>query len=521
MTRTPDAPPKLFWQGLLALAVLKLLLHYYSHDLYGLHRDEYLYLAEGDHLAWGYLEVPPMIAVLGKIARSLLGDTILAVRFFPALVGAGSIFLVGAIARDFGGRKQAQLVAAAAFLVSPAYLGSNNLFQPVSFNQFCWLLSAFLVVKIIKHQQPKYWYLLGVVAGLGFLTKYSIVFFLLALAIAFVISQQRKMLRSPHPYLAVGLALLIASPNLYWQYSYDWPVIRHMEELARTQLVHMTPADFLLPQLVFHWSGLLVWGLGLWALFRWPQLRPYRLLGWAFFITLAILLLLSGKAYYTIGAYGMLFAAGGLVWERWLGHYAWTIIPVMLLFNAPIIPYGLPLMPVEQMKDYCAYMKDNYGLDMPLRWEDGVIRALPQDFADMHGWDELPAKVARFYHSLSPAEQQKTMLYADNYGQAGVLNFHREKYNLPECYSFSSSFTMWIPEEVDFEYQLQVYDEWHPTSDYFAEMIFVDSIDSPVARDPGYIFYKTAPKVDVRAAWREIVKEEKMADGIWREPKPE
>lgn len=517
MTDVQRTPPRLFWQGLLALAIVKLALHYYSHDFYGLHRDEYLYLAEGDHLAWGYLEVPPMIAVLGKLARGLLGDTIFAVRFFPALVGAVSIFLVGAMTRDFGGRKQAQLIAGGAFLLSPAYLGSNNLFQPVSFNQFCWLLSAFLVVRIIKYQRPTYWYALGIVAGLGFLTKYSIVFFLLALAAAFLLSKERKQLLSPHPYLAVGLALLIASPNLYWQYSYDWPVIRHMDELARTQLVYMTPTDFLLPQLMFHWSGTLVWAAGLWALLRVKQLAPYRLLGWAFLLTLGILLLLSGKAYYTIGAYGMLLAAGGVMWERWLGRFAWTLLPAMLVLNAPIIPYGLPLMSVEKMQAYCSYFKDHYGLTGPLRWEDGVIRTLPQDFADMHGWEELPAKVATFYHSLTPEQQSKTMLYADNYGQAGVLNFHREEYGLPECLSFSSSFTMWIPQEVDFDHQLQVYDEWHPTSEFFNEMIFVDSIAHPLARDPGYIFFKTQATMDVRAVWREIVKEEKMADGIWRE----
>jgi len=517
MTDAQRTTPKLFWQGLLALAILKLVLHYYSHDLYGLHRDEYLYLAEGDHLAWGYLEVPPMIAVLGKLARGVLGDTIFAVRFFPALVGGVSIFLVGMMARDFGGRKQAQLIAGAAFLFSPAYLGSNNLFQPVSFNQFCWLLSAFLVVRIIKYQRPGSWYVLGVVAGLGFLTKYSIVFFLLALAAAFLISKERKQLLSPHPYLAVGLALLIASPNLYWQYSYDWPIIRHMEELARTQLVYMTPADFLVPQLIFHWSGVLVWGVGLWALLREKELAPYRLLAWAFLFTLTILLLLSGKAYYTIGAYGMLLAAGGVVWERWLGRFAWTLLPAMLILNAPIIPYGLPLMPVEKMQAYSTYFKDNYGLTTPLRWEDGVVRSLPQDFADMHGWDELPAKVATFYHSLTPEQQSKTMLYADNYGQAGVLNFHRKEYGLPECLSFSSSFTMWIPQEVDFDHQLQVYDEWHPTSEFFAKMIFIDSIEHPLARDPGYIFFKTDATMDVRAVWKEIVKEEKMADGIWRE----
>ncbi|MEM9261708.1 MAG: hypothetical protein AAGA62_18855, partial [Bacteroidota bacterium] len=324
----------------------------------------------------------------------------------------------------------------------------------------------------------------------------------------------REHLRTRHPYLGLALALLVASPNLYWQYSLDWPVIRHMEELSRTQLVNMTAADFLIPQFLFHWTGLFVWGAGLWALLRWEQLRPYRFLAWAWVGTLILLLLLSGKAYYTIGAFSALLAAGAVAWEKWLKHRTWVLLPCMLFFNAFIIPFGMPTMPVEQMQAYSRYMRDNYQLTPPLRWEDGVVRDLPQDFADMHGWQELPAKVATFYHSLPPEEKAQCLLYGGNYGQAGVLNFHRQDHDLPECYSFSSSFTMWVPEEVSFQSQIQIDDRWQSSSDYFEEVIFIDSIDYPLARDPGYIFYKRGAKTDLSAAWKQIVREQKRADGL-------
>ena len=510
--------PPLFWKDLLLLAIAKLLIHLHAHNIYGLHRDEYLYIAEGDHLGWGYLEVPPMIAVLAKIATGVFGNTVFAVRLFPMLIGALSIFLVGMMVREFGGKRMAQLVAGAAFLLSPAYLGSNNLFQPVSFNQFCWLLSAYWVVRIINTEQPRYWYFLGITAGLGFLTKYSIVFFLLALAGGFLLTPERKLLRSRHPYQAVGLALLIAAPNLYWQYSYDWPVIRHMSDLAKTQLVHMTPTDFLIPQFLFHWSGTLVWLAGVWGLFRVAQLRSFRVLGWAYVLVLLLLLGLSGKAYYTIGAYAMLLAAGGVVWEQWLKQRAWVLVPVLLLFNAGIIPYGIPLMSVEKMEQYCAYMLENFGVSPPLRWEDGQIRSIPQDFADMHGWDELPQKVAEFYHDLPEEIQEKTLLYGGSYGHAGVLNFYREQYDLPECHSYSSSFIMWAPEDLDFDfqYQIQLDDRWQESSDYFQEVRFVDSIRHPLARDPGYIFFKTGAKEDLLPVWKEIVIERKKANGVYR-----
>ncbi len=512
-----DQRPQLYWQGLLAIVAAKLLVHTYAHNIYGLHRDEYLYIAEGDHLSWGYLEVPPMIAVLGKLATTILGNNPFAVRFLPMLIGAISIYLIGMMVCEMGGKRWAQLLAAGAFLFSPAYLGSNNLFQPVSFNQFCWLLSAYWVVRIIRTEEPRYWYYLGITAGLGFLTKYSIVFFLLSLAGAFFLTPERRMLRSKHPYLAVGLALLIAAPNLYWQHAYDWPVLRHMQELARTQLVYMTPADFLLPQFLFHWSGVLVWIVGLWGLMRIPVLKKFRVLGWAYVLVLLLLLALSGKAYYTLGAYAMLIAAGAVVWEQWLGKRALLLLPIILVLNAGIIPYGLPLMSVEKMEQYCAYMKDTYGVSGPLRWEDGQERSIPQDFSDMHGWQELPGKVAAFYHSLPDSVRNKTLLYGGSYGHAGVLNFYREKYDLPECYSFNSSFVMWVPEDLKFEYQIQLDDRWQDGSPYFEEVRLVDTIEHPLARDPGYIFWKNGAKEDLSPVWKEIVIEQKRENGIYRE----
>lgn len=505
---------KLHWRSLSILAIIKLVLHLLGQRSYGLHRDEYLYLAEGDHLAWGFLEVPPLTPALGKLARIFLGDTMFAVRLLPALVGVASIFIIAEIVRILGGKKQAQLVAAGTYLFSPAFLGSNNLFQPVSFNQFAWLLTAFFMVKIIRYQQARHWFAFGVVAGLGFLAKYSIVFFLLSVGVAFLFSVQRKQLNTPYPYMALGIALTIAAPNLLWQYGYDWPVVRHMEELATTQLTNVGSWDFIIPQFVFHGAGLWIWGAGLWVLFRWPELRPYRLLAWAFIILLVLLYALSGKDYYTIGAYSMLFAAGGIAWERWLGDRAWWWIPAMLFLNAPMIPYGLPILPPEKMIAHGQFMKETFGLEFPLRWEDGQVRELPQDYADMLGWEELPAKVAQLYHSLSPADQAGCLLYAGNYGQAGVINFYREQYDLPECYSFNSSFTMWLKEDMQITCQIQVDDNWQSTSESFAKVAIVDSIGHPLARDPGYIFLKTQPLTDLRPVWREIVIEQKRSDGL-------
>lgn len=504
-------PPKIHWNILLPLAVVKLFTHFLTNTNYGLHRDEYLYIAESDHLSWGYMEVPPMIALLGKVATTLMGNNVFAVRFFPALVGAISIILLGMMVRDMGGRKYAQLIAGGAFLLSPAFLGSNTLFQPVSFNQFCWLLSAFFVVKILRYGQPKYWYYLGIVAGLGFLTKYSIVFFFVGLIGGFLLTPHRKVFATKYPYIALAIGLLIASPNLWWQFQYDWPVVRHMEDLAASQLVNVRVMDFIIPQFLFHFGGVLIWVAGLYYFF---QSKTWRVLGWAYLIVVLLLLALSGKDYYTIGAYSMLFAGGGIFWEQKLGQKSWLILIPIFLINLIALPFSLPILPVDKMQQYCIFMKNNLKIEAPMRWEDGVVRDLTQDYADMHGWEEIPEKVAKIYHSLTPEQQKKCMIYGGHYGQAGVINFYRKKYDLPEAYSFNSSFVMWLPEDLDFEYQIQVDDNKQTSSSFFKNIELRDSIENEYARDPGWIYFKSGAKGDLKPVWKELVLERKREAGI-------
>ena len=505
---------RVYWSIAIGLAVIKLLVHFLTNTNYGLHRDEYLYLAEGDHLAWGYMEVPPLIAVIGNVARFIFGETVFGVRFFPALIGAITIVLLCIMVKELGGKKWAQLIAGTTFLVSPAFLGSNTLFQPVSFNQFFWLLSAFFVVKIIKYNQPKYWYFLGITAGIGFLNKYSILFFYAALLIGFLLSPKRKVLLTVHPYIAAGIALVIALPNILWQIDLDLPVVRHMTDLAATQLVNVSYLGFLIPQFIFHLAGGLIWVGGLYYLFTSKKLSDYRLLGITYFCIIGILLSLSGKDYYSIGAYTMLFAFGGIAWEQWLGNKSWVLVLGMVIVNVSVLPYGLPILPIEKMERYASFMKNNFGLEVPLEWEDGTVRSIPQDYADMHGWEEIPEKVAKLYHSLSNSEKQSCIILCGHYGQAGVLNFYRKKFNLPEAYSFNSSFVSWLPEDIQFDRLIQVDDNPQYESSFFNNVVLKDSIEHPYARDPGLIYYKFNPKVeDLASAWKNLVLEAKSEAG--------
>ncbi len=493
-------------------ALFKLLIHFFTNTNYGLHRDEFLYLAEGQHLAWGYMEVPPMIAFLAKIV-SLFGDSVFMVRLFPTLIGSLIVVLIGLLVKELGGKRWAITFACLAFILSPAFMRSNWLFQPVSFNQFFWFLSAFWLIRLIKSENPKYWYYLGITAGLGFLTKYSIIFFFTALIIAFILSPHRKWFKTKYPYLALGLAFLIALPNLFWQYQHNFPVMEHMRELSETQLVNIEIFGFIFAQFINHWSAILVWLPGLIFLLFSPKFITFRFIGIAFVVLQLLILTLGGKAYYTLGAYPMLFVFGGVGLEMFLKRKIFKIATVtaMLFFVLGILPLSLPLLPMQKMVSYCEYLINEIGLSGPMRWEDGIVRPLPQDYADMNGWEELAQKVSKLYLQLSEEEKSQCNILGANYGEAGALNYYRRKYNLPEAYSRNSSFVMWAPEDIQFNNQIMVIDELQDGSDWFETMILVDSIENPLARDEGYIYYRTNPKTDVEAAWKEYILERKAA----------
>ena len=204
------------------------MLHFLTNTNYELHRDAYLYLALGDHLDFGYWSVPPMIAVLGKLTRFLFGDSVFAIRLFPALIGAISVVIIGMIVRNLGGKKWAILIACTAYIFSLAFLRSNTLLQPVAFNQFYWLLISLFIVKLVQTKNPKYWLHLGVIYGLAFLNKYSIAFLVVAFFIALVLTRDRHLFRSKYFLVGASLAFLIILPNLVWQYNHNFPVVKRM-----------------------------------------------------------------------------------------------------------------------------------------------------------------------------------------------------------------------------------------------------------------------------------------------------
>jgi len=493
---------------LLFFALFKLGLHLFANTRYGFHRDEYLYLAQGKHLAWGYIEVPPFIGWLAGLAW-LGGAELWLVRLFPTLVGVVTVLLIGWTVRRLGGPVWAQALAMMGPLIAPALLRAHMLFQPVAFNQLWWLVAAVLVVQLIRTQQAAYWYGLGAAAGLGMLTKYSIAFWLFGLIGGLALSPQRKRwLFSPHPYLAVWVALFLWLPNLWWQVQHRWPVLAHMEELRRTQLVNVEAAGFLVGQALMLFAASLIALPGLWYLLFSRPARPYRPLGIAFLIMLAVLTALSGKVYYSLGGYLILFVFGGLALNQWLPSPRWKglFAAALVAFSLVVLPYALPVLPLNKMVDYGAFMRKHFGLSGPLVWEDGRLYDLPQDYADMCGWEEMAEKVGRLYQSLPEAVQDSCSIFGGSYGHAGALNYYGAEWGIPKAQSFNGSFVLWLPQRVNFTCQIIVEDrKYDSPQPYFQYESLVDSVRHPFARDPGYIYLRRHPRVNVDSAWHSLV----------------
>jgi len=472
----------------ITLAVIKFFLPFIlQHSMYELHRDEMLYLEQGNHLSWGFMEVPPLLSIFAKLAL-LFGGNFFWIKFWPSLIGGITVFIVCKIAAEMGGKFFAQFMAGLC-LIAGAYMRVHFLFQPNFLEIFFWTVSAYHVVRYTNTKHVQYVYFLALTIALGWLSKYSIAFFAACIAAGLLLTSNRKLFTSKHLYLAALLALVIILPNLWWQYDHKWPVIHHMKELRETQLQFINPFDFLINQVLMHLPYFFVWVGGLiWLLFSIAGKR-YRMLAWMYITVIVLLTATNGKDYYSLGAYPMLFAAGGVWLEQatavkryWLRHVSVAI--VFLLF-IPLIPLMLPVWKPEKLAAY--YIKTGFNKTGFLRWEDLQEHPLPQDFADMISWRELGDKVSKVYHSLPDSARDKTLIYCRNYALAGATKYYGK--DLPQVTSDNASFLFWMPDKYNIDHLLFVGRRIPEKDDIvfqqFEKYTVIDSVTTPFAREKG------------------------------------
>jgi len=431
------------------IAAIKLAVHLYADHNYGYFVDELYYIACARHLDWGYVDHPPMIALITKIAISLFGVSLPAIRLFPSLAGAAKVFLTGWTARELGGGRFAQALAALAALVAPGFLGMDAILSMNSFEPLLWTGCALVLIRMIKTGNSKLWVWFGVFAGLGLETKHSMLIFGAGLVLGLLFTPQRRLLFSSWIWIGGLLAFLIFLPNLLWNIQHHFPFLELQENIRRSgRNVDLTPLSFFGQEIVTLLPLTLpVWLAGLWHYLFTKEGEPYRALGWAWVFTAAVIVTLNPRVYYLWPAFPILMAAGGVRWEIRLASARWDWLkvsyPILMIALAIVAaPFAVPVLPAET---YIRYAKALH-FEQP-RIENHKLGPLPQIYADQFGWEEMVATVARAFNSLPPDVRAKTAIFGQNYGQAGAIDLFGEKYGLPKAICGHQNYYLWGPRD--------------------------------------------------------------------------
>ncbi|MGI8433090.1 MAG: ArnT family glycosyltransferase [Chthoniobacterales bacterium] len=429
-------------------AVSSLLIHFLTNSRYGYFRDELYFIACGRHLAFGYVDQPPLSLLLVRLSSLLGGDSLFALRFLPALAGTGTVVLTGLLARRLGGRNWAVALAGACSLGASVFLANTNFFSMNAFEPLFWLGCVYLLVRLIQGDSPRLWLGFGLLAGLGLENKHSMAFFGAGLAAGILLTPLRRHLAQKWIWLGALVTLLVALPNLLWEIRHDWATWELLRNVAQSNKnVILSPGQFLAQQvLLMNPATLPIWVGGLLWLFAARKGRPYLALGIGYLVTLAEFILLHGKVYYLAPAYPMLFAAGAVAYEDWCRERLTWVKPLLLAaivaLGAMLAPVVLPILPPAKL---LAYMQALH-ISVP-RTETSHTAALPQLFADQFGWPEMVESVARASHALPPDVQKHTAIFAQNYGEAGAIDFFGPRLGLPPAICGHQNYYLWGPRD--------------------------------------------------------------------------
>ncbi len=494
--------------------LLKFALQYLVvHTDFDLQRDEFLHLDQADHLALGYLSVPPVTSWISVLIRGL-GNGEFWVRFFPALIGVVTIWVVWDLVNKLGGSLFAQSLAAVALLCS-ALIRMNILFQPNSVDILCWTLVFYTLVRFFQTDNTKWLYFFALSFAFGFLNKYSILFLAMGLFPALLLTPNRVLFQKKHFYFALLLAAALVTPNLIWQWQNGFPVLTHMNLLSKTQLVNNSRSGFLIEQLLFFYPSIFIWISGLIALWISKRFKDFSFIPWTFLFTLGIFTFFQAKAYYAIGLYPILIGFGA-VWISGFIEMNWKrkLRPVLLLLPPALFLPALPLIHPFYSPKRIQENPPAYSLLGLNRWEDGKEHPIPQDFADMLGWSELAHLVDSAY--LMMPKERRTLIICDNYGQAGGINYYSEIPEL-EALTMNADYLYWfdLEEKVDHLILVREWDE--PITDrernFFEESREIGKITHPLAREKGTtVYFLKGAKADINEILKAEVAEEKK---VW------
>ena len=417
-----------------------------AHLGYGYFRDELYYLICGRHLAWGYVDHGPMVALQARVSEMVFGRSLAGLRLLSGLAGGLRVLLAGVLAWMLGGRRAAQGLAMICVFVAPAYLALDGYLSMNSWESVFWMTCLIALIQMVRSdgaETRKLWLLFGVSAGLGLLNKPSMTFFLVALLIALLVTPQRRLLWTPWAAAGIALMLAIVLPHLLWQVHNHWPTWEFLQNgKAHNKNVILGPLAFLNAQFVgLHPVNVLVWLPGLVWLLRQGR---WRWLGVMYVVFLAMMMAMHAKDYYVVPVYPILFAAGGVAWQTWRPKrqdrlFGFPILEgALVVTGAIILPMSTPVM---TPRTWIAYTDALHLRNQAGNTENEATSELPQFYADRFGWQEEVDQITRVYRSLSPEDQKRVTILCSNYGEASAVNFLG--HGLPVAISGQNNYWLW------------------------------------------------------------------------------
>jgi hypothetical protein len=490
------------------LCMFNVILHLLSIQFLEYHRDELLYFSLSNHLDFGYASVPPFISWMAYLVKSIFGFSLFSIRIIPALMSGVFVYLGARIAKELGGDFYAQVLTIIALICTPFGMRAFMLYQPVQFDVFFWTLIYYIILKYINTSQNKYLYWLGLAMGIAILNKYLVLLQLFSLILVLPFTRYRSLFSNPAFYYSLCLGLMIVSPNIYWQLTHETPLFTHMSALQNTQLQYLEKSEFLIGLGLIFFPSVVFAIIGLLYLSSQQRDKQLGLFSFSMMIVVLTLFYLNGKAYYAAGIFPFLIAAGAV----YLSHRIKTswlqvgVVAFLLALIAPLVPYGLPILPPKQLSAYFDFL-DEKGIDVGRIHEDRNKHPLPQDFADMLGWNDIAAYAKEAYDMVE--DKRACAIFGENYGIAGAVSLINERYGMPECLSFSGSFSYWIPKKFDPDITSLVYINDELGSDVealFEKIKIVGSIDDPLSRQYGVTIYLCQePRRSFNTFWSEVL----------------
>jgi len=495
----------LIFIGLINLVIHICFIHHFEY-----HRDELLYFSMSQHVDFGYATVPPLVAFLAFISKSVFGYSLYSVRFFPAIFSAILVYLTSLIAKELKGGNWSQIIAAFGIVGSSVLVSLFGSFTPIYLDVFFWTFTFYLVIKYINTQSDNYLIILGVCLGFAFLNKYSIVFLLVSLMVVLPFTTYKNIFTKRAFYYSMVLAFLIALPNIIWQVWHGFPVINHMKELHDSQLVNVNRISFLIDQLLQPLPFTLLIIPGIIYFLTSKQFTQYKFLLTTSAFVILLFLIFRGKSTYTAGILPFLIVCGALFFEKYFKtKLLRTFLMALLIFlSYLLLPFGVPVYNPQKMVGYFDGLEKISGITTFRKDEDGNYRSLPQFYADMLGWEELTEITNRAWQQVD--NKKNCIVYCENYGQAGAINIIGKKYGLPEPISFCDAFRYWFPREFENEITEFIYinDELgNDVNELFEEIQEVGRIKNNMAIEYNVqVYLCKRPRSSFNKFWRERVK---------------